>query len=291
MKEFKDRVAVVTGGASGIGRALIERFAAEGIHVVIADVEETSLRQAEDELKAKGASVLGVVTDVSKAESVENLAHKTVEAFGAVHILCNNAGVSGDLTPSWEQTLQNWEWVFGVNVYGVVHGLRTFVPIMLNQGTEGHIVNTASMAGIMSGPYFSVYHASKHAVVTLTESLHYELSLQKAKIKASVLCPGWVNTKIVDSARNRPDELKTPDQAPSEIGKVWFNAFKEFAAGGMEPSQVAERVFSCIRDEQFYVFPHPEFLEAARGRMENLVAQQNPTLAMPDEMKERLKVE
>src|ERR1044071_6569744 len=163
MKEFTGRVAVVTGGASGIGRAMADRFAAAGMKIVLADVEEGALRLAEEEMRAKGATVSGVVTDVAKAESVEALAQKTLETFGAVHIVCNNAGVGGGFGPSWTQSLQNWEWGFGVNLWGVVHGIHTFVPLMLKQDTEGHIVNTASMAGLLSAPFMSIYDATKFA--------------------------------------------------------------------------------------------------------------------------------
>src|SRR5262245_25994695 len=201
MKEFTDRVAVVTGGASGIGRAMADRFAAAGMKVVLADIEENALQQAEADMRAQGATVLGVVTDVAKAESVEALAQRTMATFGGVHIVCNNAGVGGGFGPSWTQPLQNWEWGFGVNLWGVIHGIRTFIPIMLKQGMEGHIVNTASMAGLLSAPFMSVYDATKFAVVTISESLQLELALQGAQVKASVLCPGFVNTNIVTSER------------------------------------------------------------------------------------------
>ena len=198
MKEFADRVAVVTGAASGIGQAMAGRFAAAQMKVVLADVEAEALRATEHELKAQGAEALGVVTDVSKADQVENLAQRAVDAFGGVHIVCNNAGVgAGGLT--WSHPLKDWEWVMGVNLWGVIHGVRTFVPIMLEQGTDGHIVNTASMAGLVSGPFMSIYDVTKHGVVTLSESLHYELMMQAAPVKVSVLCPGFVLTNILDS--------------------------------------------------------------------------------------------
>ena len=280
MKEFADRVAVVTGAASGIGRALAERFAAAEMKVVLADVEAEALRAAEQDLKAQGADVLGVVTDVSKADQVENLAQRSLDAFGGVHIVCNNAGVgAGGVT--WSHPLKDWEWVIGVNLWGVIHGVRTFVPIMMEQGSEGHIVNTASMAGLVSGPFMSIYDVTKHGVVTLSESLHYELMMQAAQVKVSVLCPGFVRTNILDSERNRPAELQTPEQEGDEAGQAMSQTFRQFVEQGMPPAELAEKVFAAIQDEKFYILPHPELLETVRSRMEDILAQRNPTLAMP----------
>lgn len=277
MKDFKERVAVVTGGASGIGRAMADRFAAAGMKIVLADVEETALRQAEEEMRAAGANVLGVVTDVAKVEAVDALAQQTLAAFGGVHILCNNAGVGGGFGPSWTQPLKNWEWGLGVNLWGVVHGIRTFVPIMLQQDTEGHIVNTASMAGLLSGPFMSVYDATKFAVVTISESLYLELAMQNAKVKVSVLCPGFVKTNIATSERNRPAELQTEMPQFSEAEQSFAAMMFAGIASGMPPAEVAETVFAAIQNEQFYIFPHPEFLPAVRARMEAILEQRNPT--------------
>jgi NAD(P)-dependent dehydrogenase (short-subunit alcohol dehydrogenase family) len=281
MKEFKDRVAVVTGGASGIGRAMADRFAAAGMNVVLADVEESALRTAEADLRSQGATVLGVLTDVAKAESIENLAKKTLDAFGGVHVLCNNAGVGGGFGPSWTQPLQNWEWGFGVNLWGVIHGIHTFVPIMLKQDTEGHIVNTASMAGLLSSPFMSVYDATKFAVVAISESLHLELAMQHAKVKVSVLCPGFVNTNIATSDRNRPAQLQPGEQQFSETEMAFASMMFAGIASGTPPTEVAEKVFTAIQNEQFYIISHPEFLPMVRMRMEAILEQRNPEPLLP----------
>ncbi|MGH3055390.1 MAG: SDR family NAD(P)-dependent oxidoreductase, partial [Gaiellaceae bacterium] len=272
MREFKDRVAVVTGAASGVGYAMAERFAAAGMKVVLADVEDAALARAASALQAKGARTLAVRTDVAKAADVSALAEKTLSTFGVVHIVCNNAGVGGEPAPVWEQTLESWRWVIDVNLWGVIHGIRTFVPILLQQGTEGHIVNTASMAGHISLPMMSVYHATKFAVVTISETLHLELAMMGAQVKASVLCPGFVRTNIMDSQRNRPDELRTPDRPITEAEQAMQAAFDQFVAAGMPPAEVATRVFEAIRDERFYIFSHPDFLAAIRSRMQTILA-------------------
>jgi NAD(P)-dependent dehydrogenase (short-subunit alcohol dehydrogenase family) len=275
MKEFKGKVAVVTGAASGIGRAIAERLAGEGMKVVLADVEQESLSKAAAEMKAGGASVMAVPTDVSKGKDVETLARKTMEAFGAVHVLCNNAGVAvGGLC--WERTAADWEWGLGVNLWGVIHGIRVFVPIMLAQGTEGHVVNTASMAGLVSMPLSSIYNVSKHGIVTLSETLHHELTLSGAKLKVSVLCPGWVNTQLMDSERNRPAELLN-DQEPGPTVEAFKETVRGLLVAGLTPEAVADHVFNAIRDEKFYILTHPDMKEAIRTRMEGILEERNPT--------------
>ncbi len=188
MQEFRDRVAVITGAASGIGRALAQRCAQEGMKVVLADVEESALIETAAEVRASGAPALAVVTDVSNIRAVEALAQQTLDMFGAVHLLCNNAGVAAGTT-IWDSTLADWEWVLAVNLWGVIYGVRVFVPIMLSQDTDCHIVNTASIAGLIAGPGLGVYKVAKHGVVTLSETLYYELAQRDAKVKVSVLCP------------------------------------------------------------------------------------------------------
>ena len=265
-------VAVITGAASGIGRGLAERFAAADMKVVLADVEEKALAKLETDLKAKGATVLTIRTDVSNATDVENLAARTLEAFGAVHILCNNAGVVCS-RPVWEHTLADWEWVLGVNLWGVIHGIRSFVPRMLAQGDTCHIVNTASILGLVGGSGEGIYKVSKHGVVALSETLADELAQKGANIQVHVLCPGWVRTGILDSARNRPDTLRNSAETerPQEpvIGGS-RNTRAEMEAG-LSPAEVAEHVYNAIQNGTFYIHTHPEHRAWIRERMERIL--------------------
>lgn len=277
MKEFRDKVAVITGAASGIGRAMAERCAQEGMNVVLADVEEPALAQTESEMKATGANVLAVLTDVSKTRDVEALAQKTIDAYGAVHLLCNNAGAGAGST-AWESTLNDWKWTLGVNLWGVIHGLRAFVPIMLEQDAESHIVNTSSIAGLLPYQAGAAYHATKHAVVALSEKLYYDLADRGGKVKVSVLCPGWVRTRIMDAWRNRPAELQD-DISELIITPEMEAVMKEYQQAvetGMSPENVAECVFCAIRDEQFYILTHPEFTPIVKARMEAIIQGHNP---------------
>jgi NAD(P)-dependent dehydrogenase (short-subunit alcohol dehydrogenase family) len=276
MRELRGKVAVVTGAASGIGRALAERFAAEGMKVVLADVERTALAETEKALAAGGTSVVAVPTDVSKAGDVEALARRTLDAFGAVHLLCNNAGVVA-AGPTWERTVADWEWVLGVNLWGVIHGIRVFLPIMLGQDADGHIVNTASMAGLVSGAFNAIYNVSKHGVVTLSETLQQELALTGARVRVSVLCPGWVNTRIMDADRNRPAALAAPARSPTPEETVLTEAVRGFLASGLPPARVAELVVDAVRGERFYVLTHPEWKGLIRTRMEDILAERQPT--------------
>jgi NAD(P)-dependent dehydrogenase (short-subunit alcohol dehydrogenase family) len=274
MKDLKEKVAVVTGAASGIGRGIAERCVQEGMKVVLADIEEPLLAHTANELKATGARVLAVRTDVSNAGDVEALAHKTLQAFGAVHVLCNNAGVAVP-GPMWDLTVADWEWVLGVNLWGVIHGVRVFVPIMLTQASEGHVVNTASSAGLTTGTAAGgPYPVSKHAVVALSEVLSKELQQAGARVKVSVLCPGAVRTKILDAARNRPASLEKP-RAIATGYPDWFKARVE---AGSPPAMIAEQVLAAVRDERFYILPHPAVKERVRARMEDILAERNPGL-------------
>ena len=275
MKDFKDKVAVITGAASGIGRALADRCVQEGMKAVLADVEAEPLATAEASLKASGATVLAVQTDVSQVRDVEALAQKTMEAFGAVHLLCNNAGV-GTEAAVWESTLAEWEWVLGVNLWGVIHGVRVFVPLMLAQDAECHIVNTASMAGLIAGPGLGAYKVTKHGVVTLSETLHHELAERGAKVKVSVLCPGIVSTRIMESARNRPGDLP-PTGPRGPASEERWEALRRLVPAGMPAAQVADAVFEALRKDRFYILTHPEGKEAVRTRMEDILQGRNPT--------------
>jgi NAD(P)-dependent dehydrogenase (short-subunit alcohol dehydrogenase family) len=276
MKEFRDRVAVVTGAASGIGKAISQRCVQEGMKTVLADIEAPALARAEKELKGIGAAVLAIRTDVSKADEVAALARKTLDAFGAVHLLVNNAGVGAGLTV-WESTLADWQWVMGVNLWGVIHGVRVFVPIMLAQDTEGYIVNTASAAGILPYHPSAPYQVTKHAVVALSENLYYSLGQRRAKLKTSVLCPGWVKTQILDSERNRPAELQNEFEYPQDEAVI--KSFDEAIESGISPDRVADQVFAAIQAEQFYILTHPEYNLMVQRRTEDILQQRNPALA------------
>lgn len=286
MKEFKDRTAVITGAASGIGRAIAEQCAREGMKVVLADIEEEALSQAEKEMKAAGASVLAVVTDVSKASDVEALAQKTLDAFGAVHLLCNNAGV-GVGGCVWECTIEDWKWVLGVNLWGVINGVRGFVPIMLEQDTECHIVNTASGLGLISSPYLGIYKVTKHAIITLSETLYHELALRGTNIKVSVLCPTWVNTQLLEADRNRPPKLQNdPDEEMKiKMGPEYQEAetfVREAVRAGISCQQVADCLFNAIRAGKFYILTDPEFVKPiVQLRMEDILQERSPTNPVP----------
>jgi NAD(P)-dependent dehydrogenase (short-subunit alcohol dehydrogenase family) len=277
MKDFQGKVAVVTGAASGIGRALAEKSVQEGMNVVLADVEEHALRQTEAELKADGAQVVAVRTDVSRAQEVEHLAQFTFQTYGAVHLLFNNAGVSAGTT-TWESSLVDWQWVLGVNLWGVIYGIHAFVPRMLEQNSEGHIVNTASAAGLVSGPGGGLYKVSKHGVISLSETLALELAARGARLKASVLCPEWVNTRILDAERNRPAAFQNAGQeqimSPEQVAMK--EAMRSQVQAGLSPSQVAEQVFEAIRQETFYILTHPATSQAAQLRMEAILQQRMP---------------
>lgn len=278
MEDLHGKVAVVTGAASGIGLALAHRFAAEAMAVVLADIEEPALDRAMGGF-SDGANVMAVVTDVSDPEQVDALRDSAVEAFGTVHVVCNNAGVAGG-GPVWETSLEDWRWVMGVNLWGVIHGIRSFVPLMRAQG-EGHVVNTASMAGVTSPPYMGVYNVTKHGVVTLSETLFAELAIEGSAVGVSVLCPGWVNTGIGDSQRNRPADLPgamAPEGLP-EGGPAMRQILQGFLASGLDPAEVADQVLDAIRAKRFYLLTHPEWSSTITARVERIVSGENPNLA------------
>jgi NAD(P)-dependent dehydrogenase (short-subunit alcohol dehydrogenase family) len=276
MRRFRDRVAVVTGAASGIGLALAERFAAEGMKVVMADIEAPALASAAEGLRRTGASVLPTQVDVSRPEDVERLARETYEAFGAAHVLCNNAGVAV-LGAVHEHTLADWQWVINVNLWGVIHGVRVFLPRMLGGGEEGHIVNTASMAGLTTAPFMSVYDVTKHGVVALSESLYKEMQVAGAPIGVSVVCPGLIQTNIMRSSRNRPPALAEAGKA-GPGAETFGQALADRLAGGYPPSEVAEQVVQGIREGRFYIVPaQPEVKAGIAIRAQDLLALRNPT--------------
>jgi NAD(P)-dependent dehydrogenase (short-subunit alcohol dehydrogenase family) len=277
MRELRGKTAMVTGAASGIGRAMADAFAAEGMRVVLADVERGALDDTQESLRARDVEVLAVPTDVSQAEQVQALADKAVARFGRVDVVCNNAGValSG---PTWEHSLADWQWLLGVNLWGVIHGIRTFVPLMIKQGGEGHVVNTGSIAGLTSNPFMSIYNVSKHAVVTLSETLHKELALMGTAVKVSVLCPGFVNTRILEAERNRPASLQNP--TPVERHPTFEEMAHSAIAAGLPPAQAAAQVVDAVKNERFYVLTHPEFRPRMRERMEDILEGRNPAPAL-----------
>jgi NAD(P)-dependent dehydrogenase (short-subunit alcohol dehydrogenase family) len=275
MKEFKGKVAVITGAASGIGRGIAGRCASEGMKVVLADVEDASLAKVESELKVAGGTALAVKTDVSKRSDVEELARRTLEAFGKVHLLFNNAGIGAGGSP-WEATWNDWEWAIGVNLWGVIHGVKVFTPLMLAQNEECHIVNTSSTAGLVVGGMSAPYSVTKHGVVALTESLFLMLQQRDSLVKASVLCPGLVSTSIGDSERNRSAALKNPPVELSPQMRAGLEYFRAAIAAAMPPEQVAEIVFDAIRNDKFYIVTDPSWMEAVKMRVDDLMALEDP---------------
>lgn len=282
MQTFEGRVAVITGGAEGIGKALAEQAAALGMKLVLADIHGAKLDATVAAFVARGIDASGLRTDVARAEQVQALADFAFDRHGAVHLLFNNAGVAC-AKPVWELTTADWDWVVGVNLYGVTHALRSFVPRMLEGGDEGHIVNTASMAGLLSQPTMATYNATKHGVVTVSECLHYELSLRGARLKASVVCPAWVKTNIAFSERNRALSTGEASAAPcadpltSQVASAVIKAVEH----GIEPAKVAEIVFQAIRDERFYILTHPSFKPLVKVRMDDILEERAPTFVPP----------
>jgi NAD(P)-dependent dehydrogenase (short-subunit alcohol dehydrogenase family) len=279
VKEFRGKVAVITGAASGIGRAFGRSCAAKGMHVVLADVEREALAVTAAELRAGGAEVVAVLTDVSKSADVERLAEKTLDRFGAVHLLFNNAGVGLVGPRVWETTPADCAWLLGVNLSGVVHGLRVFVPRMHEQEVEAHIVNTASAAGLLSPPGMGLYNACKAGIVALSETLHRELALEKSKVKVSVLCPALVRTRMPDSSRNRPAALQNDAALRTKRAARYAREqreLREATEAAMSPEEVADRVFDAIADERFLVFTHGWVREALEARTRSMLDGHDP---------------
>lgn len=281
LTEFDGKVAVVTGAASGIGRAMCEKFATLGMRIVMADVEADRLRQSAEQIEATGADVLAVTTDVSRPDELSRLAESTLEHFGKVHVLCNNAGVfAGGLT--WDAIGSDWEWVLGVNLYGVLHGIRAFVPIMLEQNEPGHVVNTCSMAGLINTPFSGAYNVSKHAALSLTETLYHELRMKQSPIGCSALCPELIRTGIASSDRNRPVYLKRPDDAGTPEMEIVEDAIRSSIETGLDPSVMAERVYEGIKEDRFYLLADEgtNWDAACLARLEDIRLRRNPTFGV-----------
>jgi len=277
VKRLDGRVAVVTGAASGIGLALCERFAAEGMKVVMADIEAGPLAAAEATVRRTAPAVLASRVDVSNADDVERLARETYDAFGAAHVVCNNAGVAV-LGATHEHTLADWQWVINVNLWGVIHGVRAFLPRMLAGGDEGHIVNTASMAGLTTAPYMSIYDVTKHGVVALSEAMYKEAQVTGSPVGVSVVCPGLIDTSIMRSSRNRPESLGDAGKA-GPMAQAFGQNLADRLATGYPPSEVARQVVDGIREGRFYIVPAQPEVKAGIGvRAQDLLELRNPTI-------------
>jgi NAD(P)-dependent dehydrogenase (short-subunit alcohol dehydrogenase family) len=277
MDDLAGKVAVVTGAASGIGLALSRRLGADGMRVMMADVEEPALAGAARDLAAEGIEVASTVTDVSDADSVDALARATLERFGAVHVVCNNAGVSRG-GPTWDIPAPMWDWIVGVNLFGIVHGIRSFVPHLIAQG-EGHVINTASVGGLIAGPWMSPYHATKYAAVGISESLYHELAAIGSPVGVSVLCPGTVRTRIHRAYRNWPVRYGAWPATPDSPGMAdWRRAASANVESGTDPEKVAEAALEAIKDNRFWILTHPEFGPALLDRQSRAVEGLNPQL-------------
>lgn len=283
MQQFSDGVAVITGGASGLGKAFSNHAAARGMKVVLADVQQDALDAAVKELRESGAEAIGVRTDVSKSADVQALADAAMTTYGQVNLLFNNAGVTAGGVV-WENSEKDWDWLLGVNLHGVINGLRTFTPLMLHAaksvpGYEGHIVNTASMAGLLAGVGSGIYSVSKHAVLALSEALYQDLNLVTERVRCSVLCPSYVPTSIGTSERNRPESLAsdTPATPSQRVAKEL--SVDAIVNGPVSAERVAEITFEAIEQQRFYVYTHPDTLLAVRNRFDHIVVGLNPPLS------------
>ncbi len=278
MQTFRGRTAVLTGAGSGFGLEVARIGAREGMNLVLADVQADALERAAAELQGQGASVLAMRVDVSKATEVEALGRAAFQRFGAPHLLFNNAGVgAGGLI--WESTLADWEWVLGVNLMGVAHGIRVFTPMMLaaaqtDAGFEGHIVNTASMAGLQNMPNMGVYNVSKHAVVSMSETLHHDLALVTDQVAASVLCPYFIPTGIAQSQRNRP-AAAGETTASQRVAETMMT--KAVSSAKVSAAEVAQLVFDAVATKRFYIYSHPQLLATVQTRLEDVIQARNPT--------------
>ena len=276
MRDLTGKIAVITGAASGIGLALARRAAQEGMLLLLADIEGDKLKAAAATLEVPTERLLLDTLDVSCDAEIARMAEMAFRRFGKVHLLCNNAGV-GLSRVAWEHSLQDWEWVLNVNLWSVIHGVRHFLPRMLAQNEAGHIVNTASVAGLLSTPGMAAYNVSKHGVVTLSETLFAELAAMNSEIGVSVLCPAWVPTAIHESARNRPEHFQAESEV-SELSKTYEDRMSQAVTSGrMTAEDMANAVFDAIAEKRFYVIPHRKINQAIQLRMEDVMMQRNPT--------------
>ena len=279
MDPFRDRVAVITGGGGGIGSALARAFAARGARLALADVDRNAAEAVAKELAAGGAEAEAFAVDVTDKDDVERLAGAVVGRFGKVHVVCNNAGVMiGGL--SWEAPLEDYEWVMGVNLWGVIHGIRTFVPILLEQDEPGHVINTASMAALTNMPYSGIYFMTKHAVLSLSETLYHELTLRGAKVGVTAVCPEVVATRIDDSERNRPEGLQSGEPRSQERELV-ETALRKSIVSGVPPDWIADRAVDAMTEGRFYVLSEDDWRRTAETRLEDIRLARNPTFAPP----------
>ena len=271
MKELKGKVAAVTGAASGLGRAMALAFADEGMHVALGDVADTSDVFAA--VEAKGVSALSMKLDVSRAEEVEAFAQLVDKELGGAHVVCNNAGVS-PLGAAWETSLDDWKWILGVNLWGVIHGVRSFVPRLMKRN-DGHVVNTASVAGIINPPGSGAYNVTKHAVVALSETLHHDLRERGSAVGVSVLCPAYVPTGIADSERNRPAGFEATVKSKEMLAREQLLK-KAVASGRLSAHDVAKAVVRAVKEDRFYILTHPRIKGAIGARMDDILHDRTP---------------
>lgn len=273
MKKLKGKVAAVTGAASGLGRSMALAFAAEGMDIALADVDEVNLTAVADEVQEKGVRAITLKVDVSQAAQVDAFRDQTIARLGAVHVVCNNAGVA-PLGPLWESSVGDWEWILGVNLWGVIHGVRAFAPALIAQ-KEGHIVNTASVAGLISPPGMGAYNVTKHAVVALSETLYHDLRERKSKVGVSVLCPAYVPTGIADSERSRPKHLAASEKSRETQAKEAM-VRKAVKSGKISAAEVAQAVVKAVKADRFYILTHEGITSAIRARMEDILKARAP---------------
>ena len=281
MKNFEGKTAVITGAASGIGKSLAEKFAKENMQVVLADIEEEALERTVENLRHYQHRVIGIKTDVLVEDSIKELFAKAKEEYGNIHILCNNAGIGANSGNKaiWEIDKNDWDWVMGVNYQAVLHGLQTFIPHMLEHGEEGHVVTTVSMAGLMPGA--GTYGVSKHAVMALTEALSRDLQARGAKINASVLCPGFVDTNIDKSERNRPNHMNKSEEVIPPVGAEIMSAMLR---QGKKPNEVADIVHEAIKENIFYILSHPAWDDSLKSHFENILSRKEINKPSEEEM-------